>query len=128
MPNKDAYMIGSTLTIDGGEDLPAYEGVSDDGSEEFTIHDYIKAAIASQHLTSKRDLCRALGVSHNVVSTWENGYAWPADETMRHLARLADGDPDEALLRLNMWRAKTPAAAVIARSCNWSPKAGKIVK
>jgi len=115
MPNNDAYLIGSTLTIDGGEDLPTYEGVIDDDSEEFSINDYLKAAVASQHLSSERELCKSLGVSHSAVSNWRTGRAWPADETMRHLARLADGDPDEALLRLNMWRAKTPATKSVYR-------------
>ena len=113
--DKQSMFIEGSLTINGGEALPDYQGVIDDKTKEFTIDDYIQAAMESQHLSSKRALCQALGVSHNVVSTWENGIAWPSDEKMRILARLADGDIDEALLRLNMWRSKSPETASFYR-------------
>jgi|GEM_PF-2731712 len=106
--SSKAEMIGTTLIVYDDDQLPEYEGVIDDDSEEFELIDYIKAAIASNHLSSERDLGRSLGVTHNVISSWRTGRAWPTDERMKKLAVLADGDPDEALLRLNMWRAKDP--------------------
>ena len=61
-----------------------------------TIDEYIDTAIANARLKSDRELGRILGFKGQPVSHWRTKRAWPADETMIALARLADMDPDQA--------------------------------
>lgn len=69
---------------------------------------YIDKAMSTQGFGSYRKLCIALGVSHNVISRYNDG-AFPSDETMVKLAEFGGESTEEALMNLNMWRA--PAVA-----------------
>lgn len=79
--------------------------------------DYLDLAIEKQGLKSDRELCRALELKSNTIATGiRRGVYLPSDDTMIKLAELAGEDPDIALLRLNVWRAKTDAARAHYRS------------
>ncbi len=69
---------------------------------------YIEKAMKIRELKSKRQLCIALGVSHNAMNDYKRG-AFPSDTTMIKLAELANEDVNQALLELNVWR--SPAIA-----------------
>ncbi len=76
------------------------------------IRAYIDAAKTRAGVGSDRQLGFLLGLSASAVCAWQRGRSWPDDETMVRLAALAGVAADEALLDLNIWRAKEPARAV----------------
>ncbi len=74
-----------------------------------TIDDYIDRAIArNPHINSDRALGRALGFKGAPVTFWRCRRAWPSPETMVRLATLAGLDPEQALMDLAIWSAKSP--------------------
>ena len=82
-----------------------------------TIDDYIDAA-KSQNPLLKSD-CRlslAVGMGLTTVCFWRTGRSWPSNEAMIRLAEFAGIDPEEALIELNIWRARTPAARALYQS------------
>lgn len=105
----------------------------------FTIDQYCDAAIKARGFKSDRELSRALGFASNAVTHWRTKRAWPSDETMIELARLAEQDTTTALAALNAWRApesvqpfymkmvkrlaQTAAAIALAGSVATSPAA-----
>ena len=73
------------------------------------INDYLNLAIEKQGFNSDRELQRALDLKTNTsISFMRHGKGFPSDHTMMKLAELADEPVDVALLRLNLWRSKTP--------------------
>ena len=73
-----------------------------------TIHDYLDAAkTRNPHLKSDRRLALALELNETASYFWRRGKAWPADDTMIRLAALAGVNAGEALVDLNIWRAKS---------------------
>ena len=75
-----------------------------------TIRDYLDIAKRRQGFTSDRQLSLALGFAGTSVHAFASHRAWPSDETMVKLAHLAGMDPLQALVDLNVWRAKSPEA------------------
>lgn len=78
-----------------------------------TLDDYLDDAKLALRTTSDRALGRALNVSPGCVVGWRNKRCWPSDEQMMKVAKLAGIDPRVAVLQLNMWRSKSPAATNI---------------
>ena len=71
--------------------------------------DYLDLAIKKQGLKSDRELSRALELkSNNTMTNMRSGKHLPSDDTMIKIAELAGEPVDVALLRLNLWRSKTP--------------------
>ena len=76
-----------------------------------TIDDYIATARARSGHDSDNQLAKqGLGITSAAISAWRQGKTFPKDGIMIHLAALAEIDTHEALLDLNRWRAKDPAA------------------
>tara|TARA_Y100001001_G_scaffold159936_2_gene181692 strand:+ start:455 stop:850 length:396 start_codon:yes stop_codon:yes gene_type:complete len=75
------------------------------------INDYIELAKKSTGAKSDRALCKLLEVAPTTIAFYKRGVL-PTDETMFKLARLAQVDPEEALMHLNIWRAPAPAKDV----------------
>lgn len=78
------------------------------------IRFYIQTAKKKQGITSNRELCKLLGVSHNATNTYYNNGSLPADETMVKIAELAKIDTETALLDLAMWRTSGAAQKAYA--------------
>ena len=71
--------------------------------------EYLDLAIKKQRLKSDRELSRALDLkSNNTITNMRSGKHLPSDDTMIKIAKLAGEPVDVALLRLNLWRSKTP--------------------
>ena len=75
-----------------------------------TIDEYLDAAVINLKLRSDRALSVQLGLSPGSVNHFRMKKAWPSDATMIKIATLADEDPEEALLNLNIWRNTDSAA------------------
>lgn len=75
-----------------------------------TIDDYLDLAIARHDLPSNRQLSIKLELSPVAISRYRQKKEWPSDDTMLRLAALADVPESEALMELNYWRTKSPAA------------------
>ena len=71
-----------------------------------SIAAYMDEARSNHRLKSDRALARLLELSQHSVFQWRTGKAFPSDVKMSRLAELAAADPSEALLLLNVWRAK----------------------
>lgn len=78
-----------------------------------TLNDYIKVAVIRNNFRSKREFCKALGVSPNATTTYNNG-TFPSDETMVKIAKLAGIDEATALLELAIWRTSGAAQKTYA--------------
>ena len=73
--------------------------------------DYIELAMQKQGFKSYRELSRALGHKSNQSLVFlRKGFQNPSDETMIRLAELAGLSKEAAILRLNIWRSKSPEA------------------
>lgn len=71
-----------------------------------TIDDYLDAAIHRANLPSDRQLGFKLGLSAATISQYRTKRIWPDDETMLKLTTLGGLPADQALIDLNIWRAK----------------------
>jgi hypothetical protein len=67
---------------------------------------YIDKAMQKHGIKSGRQLGVALNKSANAITQFTTGRAWPSDDTMIKLAKLAGEDEKEALIYLNAWRTK----------------------
>lgn len=90
------------------------------------LDDYISAAMKKNNFKSKRELCRTLGLSPNIITTYKNG-SWPNDETMLKIADLADVNPAKAILDLNKWRAPDVAKSIYVQIENAISKGAQIL-
>ena len=70
------------------------------------IKEYLDAARSNHGLRSDRALARIMGIKQMTVHRWRTGQNLPSDEDMRRLAQLAAADEGEAILLVNLWRAK----------------------
>ena len=77
--------------------------------------EYLDRAKAATNTQTDSNLARKIGVSRAAVALWRSGQSVPSDETMLRLADRAKLDPQEALILLNLWRAKGEAKDVYAR-------------
>ena len=75
-----------------------------------TIDEYLDLAIARCDLPSDRQLSIKMGLSPAALSRFRRKRDFPSDDTMLALAALAGVAESEALIDLNYWRAKSPAA------------------
>jgi ribosome-binding protein aMBF1 (putative translation factor) len=71
-----------------------------------TIGDYIDAARKRQGLRSDSALSLKMKRSQQAISSWRTGKSHPSDAEMQQLAQLAGADESQALVLLNVWRAK----------------------
>lgn len=67
---------------------------------------YMTAARQVHHWRSDSELARQMKVSLVTISMWRVGKTLPSDAQMRRLAQLAASNEEEALVLLNIWRAK----------------------
>lgn len=63
---------------------------------------------------SDRELSRALKLCPTAVGGYRTGRSFPSDQTIVNIAILADQDPLECLLALNLWRTRGTAHAIYA--------------
>jgi hypothetical protein len=70
----------------------------------YTLDEICNAAIAKHNLRGYNHLGRLLDIAGSSISQWRTSRTWPADSTMVKLAILADYDPREALINLNIWK------------------------
>lgn len=76
-----------------------------------SIDEYLDKAKHTQKLKSDRQLSAALGVKGSYITFYRTKRSWPSDALMIKIAELANEDPQEALLNLNIWRNADSAAA-----------------
>jgi transcriptional regulator with XRE-family HTH domain len=79
-----------------------------------TIDWYIDAAKARSGIKSERKLSEFLGLKFVAISSYRTGRAFPSDDTMVKLAKMAGVNPDIALLELSVWRNEGPARKAYA--------------
>lgn len=70
------------------------------------LRGYIDEAMFRQKAKSYSELARLLGLNRAMVSFMYSEKSLPSDETMIKLAELAGMPKEEALIDLNIWRAK----------------------
>lgn len=70
---------------------------------------YLAEARRKTGASSNNKIAMLLGVSSGAVSQLAQGKALPTDETMIKLAKLAEIEPEEALLDLSIWRSASNA-------------------
>lgn len=76
-----------------------------------TLEHVLDRAKERANLRSDRELGRAIGSSNpSYISFYRTRNVLPSDGQMIRLAELAEMDPNEALLWLNVWRAKDETA------------------
>lgn len=80
------------------------------------INNYIDAAIEKQGFKSDRELSIALGFKTSGVSFWRTGRAFPNDDKMIQLAKMADLNPVDALMDLNTWRSPRTVQAYYVKA------------
>ncbi|KLN61321.1 hypothetical protein WH96_06625 [Kiloniella spongiae] len=80
-----------------------------------TVDFYIDEAKKNRGIKSDAGLSRELGFKGNPTGHWRTKRAWPADETIVELAEMANEDPTEALMNLNIWRASGKARVLYER-------------
>ena len=79
------------------------------GKNQMDINEYLDLAKEKQGIKSDRELAAALGhKSNQSIVFMRRGVTNPSDDTMLKIAELAGLSPEAALLRLNIWRSKTP--------------------
>lgn len=75
-----------------------------------TFQDYVFEARRKQEIYSNEKLAKAIGIAGPSLSVMFNNKTLPAEETILKLAELADIPPEEALIDLQIWKAKSPEA------------------
>lgn len=73
---------------------------------------YLDLAKARQDLKSDRQLDQAIGAKGCNTFVYRKGRAWPSDETMIKIARLAGEDAHAALVDLAIWRSGDAARVI----------------
>ena len=71
-----------------------------------TVDFYLDLAREKRRFTSDLALDRALGLKPGATCSYRIKRSWPSDETIIKIAEIAELDPKEALLDLNIWRAE----------------------
>jgi len=79
------------------------------------IDDYCELAKSRNKLKTNSALARELGLSHNSPTAWKTRRAWPSDEVMIKLAKMAGVDPMDGILDLNIWRSSGEAISLYTR-------------
>ena len=82
---------------------------------ERDINWYCQRAKENGVYRSYRKLGGALGITEGSISQFRTGRAFPSDDTMVKLAKLAGVDPYVALLDLSTWRTKGEAQKAYAK-------------
>lgn len=77
------------------------------------VHFYVYKAMERLKISSERELSKRLGKAPNFIHMVQDERIKPSDETMVALAELAGEPKEQALLCLNIWRAKDTTAASI---------------
>lgn len=76
------------------------------------LDEILDLAVKKQSLKSDRQLSQKLGYTGNPTTQWRTKRTWPSDETMIKIANLAEINPEEALLWLNIWRSDGAARSI----------------
>ena len=69
-----------------------------------TVDFYLDEARKRGGFTSDRSMDKGLGLTPGAVCSYRIKRAWPSDETIIKLAKIAGISPEAALLDLNVWR------------------------
>ena len=69
-----------------------------------TVDEYCDKAKKRNDIKSDRKLAEALSIAHTSLNQYRTKRAWPSDNTMIKLAKLAGLDPTQSLLYLSAWR------------------------
>jgi transcriptional regulator with XRE-family HTH domain len=75
-----------------------------------TLDQMLDQAKERQNLTSDRKLAEALGKRGSYITFYRRRGNYPDNDTLLRLAELAEIDPSEALILLNIWRTKSDEA------------------
>lgn len=78
--------------------------MTDGKTNLYTLDEICNAAIKRHNLRGYNHLARMLDINGSSISQWRTARSWPADSTMIELAALADYDPREALINLQIWK------------------------
>lgn len=79
------------------------------------IDDYLDAAKEVNNFKSDRKLCEAIGLKPTAITQWRTRRAWPTDTAMIRISELANVDPAEGLIDLNIWRSDGEASSIYTR-------------
>jgi len=71
-----------------------------------SLNDFLNLCKERTNTSSDRNLSRKVGLSHAAIGFYRRGIAFPSDDTIVTMCERAQLDPDEWLLKLNIWRAK----------------------
>lgn len=71
-----------------------------------SFNEYAEKAINRYNLNGYNNLAKELNVDKSAVSFFRSGKSLPSESTMIKLAELAGLPKEEALIDLNLWRAK----------------------
>ena len=71
-----------------------------------SFNDYAEKAIVRYNLTGYNNLAREIGITKCSMSIFRAGKALPSEETFLKIVELAGLPKEEALIDLNLWRAK----------------------
>lgn len=75
-----------------------------------TFQDYVFEARKKKGIYSNNKIAKEIGIAGPSLSVMMNNKTLPSEETLLKIAELADISPEEALLDLSIWRAKSPEA------------------
>lgn len=75
-----------------------------------TFQDYVFEARKKKGIYSNNKIAKEIGIAGPSLSVMMNNKTLPSEETLLKIANLADISPEEALLDLSIWRAKSPEA------------------
>ena len=81
-----------------------------------TLNHVLDRAKKHSNIKSDSQLGIAIGRSRQIVSMYRTKRAFPDDDSMRALARLADIDENAALLMLNVWRTESQESKQIYKN------------
>jgi hypothetical protein len=75
-----------------------------------TFQDYVSEAQQKNDIHSLSKLAQMIGISKNSMSVMYKKQTLPGETTILKLAELAGIPPEEALIDLQIWKAKSPEA------------------
>lgn len=78
-----------------------------------TFQDYVSEAQQKNDIHSLSKLAQMIGISKNSMSVMYKKQTLPGEATILKLAELAGIPPEEALIDLQIWKAKSPEAKSI---------------
>lgn len=72
----------------------------------FTFEEYIEKAKQNMNCKSVRELSEIIQIKPSSITEFSKGRAYPSQETMLRIARLAGIRDEQALIDFNLWKTK----------------------